>query len=144
MEAKQRAVEAERLAVSCDDLLCQAESVEMQGKVALRQRDLPVCIRFFERAIPLWQRAQKSSEALTQRGLARTLIGLTYGTLAARQLSVARGHVVEAVARSAARAATPYSWQRAQCGRRRLSGARRIAPPQLLRRRLDHSAGPVR
>ena len=95
--AKQRAVEAERLAVSCDDLLCQAESVEMQGKVALRQRDLPVCIRFFERAIPLWQRAQKSSEALTQRGLARTLIGLTYGTLAARQLSVARGHVVEAV-----------------------------------------------
>ncbi len=98
MEAsKQRAVEAERLAVACNDLLCHAESVEMQGKVALRQRDLPVSIRLFERSIPLWQHAQESHEALAQRGLARTLIGLSYSTLAARQLSVARGHVVEAV-----------------------------------------------
>lgn len=98
MEAsKLRAVEAERLAVTCDDVLCQAESLEMQGKVALRQRDLPVSIRFFERAIALWQRAQVSDEAISRRGLARTMIGLTYGTLAARQLNVARGHVVEAV-----------------------------------------------
>jgi len=95
--AKLRAVEAQRLAIACDDALCHAESLELQGKVALRQRDLPLSIRLFERAVSLWQRADRASPGLARTGLARTRIGLAYSTLRVRQLDVARVHAVEAV-----------------------------------------------